>query len=333
MEKYKIRKPIRLIELFAGIGAQAMALRNLGVNFEHYKVVEFDEEPLTSYNAIHNTNFEPINIMNLDAKDLEIVDRDKYDYIMTYSFPCTSISTAGKQEGMAKGSNTSSSLLWEVERLINELGDELPQILLMENVQQVKSAKNIKHFNAWISFLEKKGYKNYVEILDATNFGIPQTRKRCFMVSILGNYEYKFPKAIPLTKNIFDILEDNVDESFYITNPEDGRFQKQALETFNLNDVEYGDIVDAFNKKVIKDKLLRTITTRPEGFKTAQLIVTKDNRLRKITPKECWLAMGFAEDDYNKASKVMKYKKKKLYKQAGNSIVVNVLMNIFKELF
>lgn len=333
MAKYKITKPIRLIELFAGIGAQSMALRDIGANFEHYKVVEFDNDPLTSYNAIHNTNFEPINIMNLDAKDLEIVDRDKYDYIMTYSFPCTSISTAGKQEGMAKGSNTSSSLLWEVERLINELGSSLPQILLMENVQQVQSKKNIVHFNNWCKFLENKGYKNYVKILDARDFNIPQTRKRCFMVSILGDYDYEFPKETTLTKSILDLLEDKVDEYYYITNPEDGRFQKQALETFNENNVEYGDIIDAFNKKVSRDKCFKTITTRPEGFKTAQLLVTKDNRLRKLTPKECWFAMGFTEDDYNKAAKVMKYKKKKLYKQAGNSIVKQVLMGIFNELF
>lgn len=233
---------------------------------------------------------------------------------------------------MAKGSNTSSSLLWEVERLINELGEELPQVLLMENVPQVLSEKNVSHFKNWIDFLSKKGYKNYVKVLNAIDYNVPQARKRCFMVSILGDYEYNFPEHMPLEKNIFNILEKEVDESFYIVSHEEGRFQKQALETFNENIVEHGDIIDAFNKKVIKDKVLRTITTRPEGFKTAQLVVTEDNRLRKLTPKECWLAMGFSKEDYEKVEVAMKHKKSLLYKQSGNSIVVDVLMHIFNEL-
>lgn len=117
----KITKPIRLIELFAGVGSQAMALRDLGVNFEHYKVVEFDKYAIASYNAIHNTNFPTMDITKVHAEDLNVVDTDKYEYIMTYSFPCQDLSNAGKQKGMKKGSGTRSGLLWEVERLLDEM--------------------------------------------------------------------------------------------------------------------------------------------------------------------------------------------------------------------
>ena len=212
---FKIDKPIRLIELFGGIGSQAMALRNIGANFEHYRLVEFDKYPVASYNAIHGTNFEPTDITQINGSDLGITEKDKYCYIMTYSFPCQDLSVAGKGAGMEKGSGTRSGLLWEVERLLDEC-EELPQILLMENVPQVHGKKNMEHFQKWIDFLESKGYSNHWQDLNAKNFGIPQNRNRCFMVSLFGNYTYEFPKPIPLTKTMKDFLEDEVDEKYYI---------------------------------------------------------------------------------------------------------------------
>jgi DNA (cytosine-5)-methyltransferase 1 len=212
----KIDKPIRLIELFAGIGSQAKALERLGAEFEHYRVCEFDKYAIKSYNAIHGTNFETSDITQLTADDLGIVDTDKYCYLMTYSFPCQDLSLAGKQKGMAKGDNTRSGLLWEVERLLNEC-TELPQILLMENVTQVHGKKNMEHFQEWIDFLESKGYSNYWKDLNAKNFGIPQNRNRTFMVSVLGNYTYEFPQEFPLVLRLKDMLEDSVDEKYYIS--------------------------------------------------------------------------------------------------------------------
>ena len=135
---YKIDKPIRLIELFAGIGSQAMALRDLGADFEHYRVVEFDKYAIASYNAIHGTNFKPTDITKIHGSDLGIVDTDHFTYLLTYSFPCQDLSVAGKQKGMKKNSGTRSGLLWEVERLLNET-ENLPQVLVMENVPQVVS--------------------------------------------------------------------------------------------------------------------------------------------------------------------------------------------------
>ena len=216
-EDFMIRKPIRLIELFAGVGSQAMALRDLGADFEHHRVVEFDKYAIASYNAIHGTDFPTMDITKVSGDDLGITDTDKYCYIMTYSFPCQDLSVAGKQKGMTKGSGTRSGLLWEVERLLNEV-EHLPKVLLMENVPQVHSKANMADFQSWMQFLESKGYSNHWQDLNAKNYGVAQNRVRCFMVSILGDYKYSFPKPIPLTKTMKDYLEDEVDEKYYINN-------------------------------------------------------------------------------------------------------------------
>lgn len=224
----KIDKPIRLIELFAGIGAQAKALENLGVPFEHYRICEFDKYAVASYNAIHGTDFETSDITQIHADDLAVVDTDKYCYILTYSFPCQDLSNAGKQAGMTKGSGTRSGLLWEVERLINEM-DELPQILLMENVPAVVGEKNKPDFIKWVQFLSEKGYTNKWEILNAKDFGIPQNRERCFMVSFLGEYTYEFPQGFPLKLRLKDVLEEEVDEKYYIKGEAADRLCSQLL--------------------------------------------------------------------------------------------------------
>ena len=262
---------VRLIELFAGVGSQAMALRNLKVPYESYKICEWWTSSFASYKQIHCpddlTDYSKelskeqiqdalyklgisldgktpisenqikrksekwlrdtynnikatrnlVNISQIHGADLNIVDTDKYTYLLTYSFPCQDLSLAGKQAGMDKGAGTRSGLLWEVERLLNETL-ELPQVLLMENVPAVCSGKNEKNFCTWKSFLESKGYTNFVSILNAADYGIAQNRKRAFMVSILGNMNYEFPKPVPLTKCLSDYLEPHVDEKYYVDN-------------------------------------------------------------------------------------------------------------------
>lgn len=233
-QRFKIDKPIRLIELFAGIGSQAKALKNLGVSFEHYRICEFDKYAVASYNAVHGTNFETSDITKITANDLGIVDTDKYCYIMTYSFPCQDLSNAGLGKGMAKDSGTRSGLLWEVERLLDECS-ELPQVLLMENVPAVVGEKNVCHFAKWIEKLESLGYKNKWQILNAKDFGIPQNRERCFMVSILGDYYYEFPKTIPLNLRLKDMLEKEVDEKYYLS---DRALNGLQNKTFNCGTLE-----------------------------------------------------------------------------------------------
>ena len=217
--KFTITKPIRLIELFAGIGSQAKALKNLGVEFEHYKVVEFDKYAIASYNAVHDTNFEVSDIRNVHAEDLEMRERERFCYIMTYSFPCQDLSIAGHQKGMKKGTGTRSGLLWEVERILDECGKDLPHVLLMENVPMVIAEKNIEDFYSWRNKLETLGYSSYAQILNAKDYGIPQSRTRCFMVSILGDYSYQFPSPKESDCRLIDYLEpvEEIDEKYYLS--------------------------------------------------------------------------------------------------------------------
>jgi len=213
---FKAAKPIRLIELFAGIGSQAKALERLGTDFEHYRVCEFDRFAVQSYNAVHGTNFEVSDITQIKGADLGIVETDNYTYIMTYSFPCTDLSKAGKQKGMAKGSGTRSGLLWQVERLLSET-ENLPQVMLMENVPDVIGPKFMPDFADWLAYLESRGYKNYYQVLNAKDYGIPQNRERCFMVSLLGDYYFEFPEPIPLKLRLKDMLGEHVDKKYYLS--------------------------------------------------------------------------------------------------------------------
>lgn len=273
-EKLKITKPIRLIELFAGYGSQSLALKYLGVPFEHHKICEWaipsiqaykdlhatddntdysngltteevfeylakqgvssnynepmsyeqikrlgDEKARTIYNNIKATN-NLVSVCNAHGKDFEITDRDKYCYVLTYSFPCQDLSKAGKGKGMAKDSGTRSGLLWEVERILDELnaeGGNLPHILLMENVPDVIGTKNISHFANWVKKLDSLGYTSKWQCMNAKNYGVPQNRDRCFMVSWLGNYYYDFPQEKKLTKRLKDVLETEVDEKYYLS--------------------------------------------------------------------------------------------------------------------
>lgn len=239
--KFKIDKPIRLIELFAGIGSQAMALRDIGADFEHYRVVEFDKYVIKSYNAIHGTDFPTIDITEVNGEDLGIVDTDNYCYMLTYSFPCQDLSVAGKGAGMSKDSGTRSGLLWEVERLLNET-EHLPQVLLMENVPQVHGKKNIEDFEKWIEFLKGKGYSNYWKDLNAKDYGVAQSRNRCFMVSILGAYDYEFPPTIHLTKVMKDYLEPMVDEKYYINSEKAQKLINALIENGTLAQPQQGKI-------------------------------------------------------------------------------------------
>lgn len=400
-EKFINLKPIRLIELFGGVQAQATALHELGVEFEHYRYVDFDKYAVKSANAMYGTNFEPLDITKISANDLGVVETENYCYIMTYSFPCTDLSMAGKGAGMQKGSGTRSGLLWEVERLLNEM-HELPQVLLMENVPQVHWKKNIDSFREWQSFLESKGYKSYWQDLKATDFGIPQSRNRTFMVSLLGNYCYAFPKPIKLEYLLNDLLEGEVEEKYYLSdkaligkinskfgsNNLTANLDKNGIEpTLMARDykdpklVQVGNLDikgnDSIKRVYSTNGLSPTLTTMTGGNRQPKIqeqslkqqhylieqngtygyysqqsenftapplkdlsrtlkanmhdaSVIENLRIRKLTPKEYWRLMGFRDELFEKAEQVNS--NAQLYKQAGNSIVVTVLMAIFGEL-
>ena len=363
------------------------------------QIKRFNETKLRQiYNNIKATN-NLVNIMETKGADLKIVDTENYTYIMTYSFPCQDLSKAGKQKGMEKGSNTRSGMLWQVERLLEEC-DELPQMLLMENVPDVIGTKNAKHFADWIKKLEKFGYKNYWQNLNAKDYGIPQSRDRVFMVSLLGNYDYQFPNEIELKLRLKDLLEENVDEKYYLSDKmikfcinntakqklkgngfkfspieikeakiaktittksgsriDDNfiKFKKLTKSLFTKNQTQMitkdGNIKRYINSNIVDKFKIGQIAdiSFPNGYNKANRVfngyspainttttqssfITKlDNyRIRKLTPKECFRLMGVKDEDYDNIAK--NQSNSSLYHLAGDSIVVNVLMSIFKQI-
>lgn len=284
---FKIDKHVRLIEMFAGIGSQAKALENLGVDFEHWKVIEFDQHAIDSYNAIHGTQFQTSDIRNVHAADLELVERERVCYILTYSFPCQDLSLAGNGKGMKKGSGTRSGLLWEVERILDECAGELPHVLLMENVPQVIGKKNIEDFQLWRDKLEKLGYSNYVQLLNAKDYGIPQNRERCFMVSVLGDWNYGFPAKQPLKLRLKDLLEESVDDKYTLS--------KSLVEYFVKNTEKQRERGNGFKFETVNEKHIgKTITTNPVRMDNNFIAIPENTKIEEsangiiINASECF---------------------------------------------
>lgn len=293
LERFRIDKPLRLIELFSGYGSQALALKYLGVPFESWKTSEWAIKSIQAYKDMHhyddNTDYSntktddelrrffyngriskdysnPLSDKDIDkipvkelrtiynnmmasrnlgsiclihGEDLNIVDTDKYTYVAFYSFPCQDLSNSGKKLGMSKDSGTRSGMLWQFERILTELKDNgmaLPQVLIMENVPEVMGKKNEKDFDRWLYRLEDFGYQNFAKILNAKDFSIPQSRNRCFMVSVLGGYDYIFPDGRPNKYRLRDFCDCGVDESYYLS-PE----QIQVFEEHKQKQKEKGN--------------------------------------------------------------------------------------------
>lgn len=203
-----MKNKIRVFEAFAGYGSQSMALRRLGIDFEVVGISEIDKYAIQAYMAVHGDTPNYGDISNIEWESVPDFD------FLTYSFPCTDISTAGQQKGLAEGSGTRSSLLWECRKAIEA---KRPKYLLMENVKNLVSKKFTPYMKEWLRFLEGQGYSNYTKVLNAKDFGVPQNRERVFMVSILGDASFHFPKPLTLEKRLKDVLERDVDESFYLS--------------------------------------------------------------------------------------------------------------------
>lgn len=207
--EYTEQNPLRLIELFAGIGSQTQALTNIGVPHTVVAISEIDKYAIQSYEAIHG------KVNNLgDIKRIKALPSAD---LWTYSFPCQDISVAGKGAGIKEG--TRSGLLFEVERLLNVANEEgtLPKYLLLENVKNLVSKKFKADFDRWLDFLSSLGYTNYWQILNAKDYGIPQNRERVFCVSLRGEHSpYKFPEKQELKLRLRDMIDEVVDEKYYL---------------------------------------------------------------------------------------------------------------------
>ena len=323
---------LKVIEAFAGVGSQRMALRNLGIEHEVVGIFEIDKYALKSYEAVHGECPNLGDISKIDVKD--IPDHD----LFTYSFPCQDLSIAGKQKGMIRGV-TRSGLLYECEKIIEHCR---PKYLLMENVKNLVGKKFKVQFNEWLTYLEALGYTNYWDVLNAKDYDIPQNRERVFVVSILGEQKpYKFPKPVEPTKTFKDILEDNVDEKYYLSEMVQQRFKQTNSDDGTKNiigttapltrTIGQRDVVYGYNAKVM-GALVATDYKQPKQIISYLNDDFTEYKIRKITPREGFRLMALNDDDIKKIQEAG-LSDTQQYKIAGNSIAINVLEGIFKELF
>lgn len=204
---------LRVLELFAGIGACSKALTNLGIEHEIVDAVEIDKYAVQSFNAIHGTHFAPQDITQWD-KDIEC------DLIM-HGSPCQDFSVAGRNAGGDKGSGTRSSLMYETLRIVEKLK---PKYVIWENVRNLLSKRHRHNFEAYIASMKELGYESKYQVLNAKNFGVPQNRERVFTVSVLGENCFDFPEPVELTTKLKDVLEDDVDEKYYLSDEQVASF-------------------------------------------------------------------------------------------------------------
>lgn len=220
---------MKLFTAFSGYDSQCMALDRIGIDYELVGWSEIDKYAIAAHNAVY-PQYEGRNYGDISTIDwAQVPDFD----LFTYSSPCQDFSVAGLQRGGTKGSGTRSSLLWECERAI---AAKRPKYLLFENVAALVSQKFICLLNEWQLLLERMGYTNFTQVLNAKDYGVPQNRERVFMVSILDcEQPYYFPKPVPLTKCIGDVLEYDVPEEYYLSER-----MVQGFEKHNENNREKG---------------------------------------------------------------------------------------------
>lgn len=199
---------LKVFTAFSGYDSQCMALDRMKIDYELAGWSEIDKYAIMAHNAIY-PQYKDRNFGDISKIDWENVP--DFD-LFTYSFPCTDISSAGQQKGLEEGSGTRSGLLWECKKAI-EL--KRPKYLLTENVKALTHKKFLPYLHKWHSFLTEMGYTNFTQILNSKNFGVPQNRERVFMVSILGDAWFDFPKPFQSDKKLKDLLDENVDNRLF----------------------------------------------------------------------------------------------------------------------
>ena len=370
---------LRVFEAFAGIGAQASALKRLNINYEIVGISEWFIDAILCYDQIQNDgkpeielptkeeqidylnkftfskdSVHPINDISKLSEDLisqlykanirtknygSIVDigngkiKMPETDLLIYSFPCQDLSTGGLTKGMKRGSGTRSGLLWEIEKILLILKKEkrLPKYLLMENVKAILADSNREDLNQWLNFLSKIGYQNNeAMILDATKFGIPQDRKRCFIISRLGKKKLNIrPSDLETNEkwNCLDFIKQDYTQIDLKNEADAAQLYptKSRLDMWRINKRE----------PIKENTIIHTITCNMDRSNTAAMLKyegAKGDSFRLLTMREAFLLMGFTEQEYLRAKKLgLSYRK--LNKLIGNSIVVNVLVEIFRYLF
>lgn len=331
-------KKLKVFSLFSGIGSPEKALTNLNVQYELLGFSEFYAASAKAYSAIHSVS-EELNYGDITKLDLDTLPSG-IDLI-THGSPCQDYSKAGKNGGGDLGSGTRSSLMWNTVEIVSRVR---PKYVIWENVPNVLSKRHRHNFDKYIDNMSELGYASHSKILNSRNYGIPQNRERVFVVSILKDqenaYTYEFPSEKELSIRLKDLLEPEVDNKFFISKEEqdlltygseNGQILIKNATKLGYLKAQDGDGIDLgypnseTRRGRVQQQRAHTLTT---GSSLGVLI---GDKIRKYTPLETFRLMGFADDDYYKVVEAG-IREKDLYHVSGNSIVVNVMEAIFKEL-
>lgn len=311
-------RTIKVLELFGGIGAGRKALKRQQIPHEIVDYVEVDKNCVKSYNALYGEDFKPKDIKSYHPKDVEI------DLVM-HGSPCQDFSRSGLKKGGKKGSGTRSSLLFETIRIIEEMKIR-PKVILWENVKGVLDKNMRASFFHYLKELERLGYQNKHEVLNAMDFGIPQKRERIFIVSIYGENHFDFAKLErSTTRDLSKFLEKEVSPHYEVKQP--SMLSHLAGKAKN----------NGFKGRLkIIDDFVYTISTKQVRVPNAGVIDLHNGKYRYLTERECFRLMGFDDVDFKKLRAIYPQRANTtssiLYKQASNSIVVGVLESILIEL-
>jgi len=357
---------IRLVSLFSGIGAFEKALDKLNIPYELVGYCEIDKYASKAYSIVHDVP-ETMNwrdITKVDEKSIE-----KPIDLITYGFPCQDISRAGKERGLfdENGKKTRSGLFFDALRIINETR---PKVALAENVKNLTGEKFKEQFKTVLDSLDEVGYNNYWRVLNAKDYGMPQARERVFIVSIrkdLDNGKFSFPKPTKLTKCMEDFLETSVDRSYYVPEDKLKNMEKNDskkewdLKERSLWHIDTGwswipDSLDYEKSLVNIDRsclqvaymnyssyemsnrvyspkgCCPTLMASSMGNESSSCKIMVNDGVRMLTEREYLRLTGFDDKDVD-ALKRNNFPVARMYKVAGNSIVVNVLEALFKSIY
>ena len=314
---------LRVLSLFSGIGSPEMALRDLGINYELCGYSEIDNKAISSYCAIHcflsSDNLG--DITKIDIENLPI-DID----LITHGSPCQDFSVSGYKRGGDEGSGTRSSLMWNTVEIVKHCK---PIYVIWENVKGVLQRTHIHNYEKYINRMDELGYVNYSKLINAKDFGLAQDRERLFVVSIRKDIkkEFNFPSLHLKPVTLRDVLDEVVDEKFYVKKVLNPRRTKKYI--------QYDNSGKGYNSQAARlyylDGQMCTLPRCNGGDKT-QVLLDEDNMIgRRITPWEAWKLMGFSQRDYLKAE-ASGQTMGSLYGQAGNSIALPVIKEILREL-
>ncbi|WP_341755019.1 DNA cytosine methyltransferase [Candidatus Tisiphia endosymbiont of Ptychoptera albimana] len=348
-------KKINIATVFSGIGAIEHALQRLQIDHHIVFACDIDKYCKQTYFANYKIN------ENQWYNDIKVLDGNKYKNkidLFVGGSPCQSFSMVGKRKGLE---DDRGNLFFEFARLVDEIK---PKIFIFENVKGLLSHNSGKTWETIEETIKGLGYTYYKQVLNSRDYGIPQNRERLFVIGFLEEQSFEFPKPIPLEITMQNLLVDNPEVKYFL--PEkgikfvsdnknlnkkytqiDGKIAlcQKANQQFNWhgdfvmdkyylsekvkNYVLSGGTRDFYSKPAIDLSIARPLLSTMAKMHRAGVdnYITRGDKLRKLTPRECLRLMGFSDEFKIVVSDTQ------AYKQTGNSIVVDVLVNLLKSIY